>query len=322
MNEASTLHIPSSGAQDWFNSIVKKIPHEITTNGIVVDNSYAHSEISLEELQQGLSYALINLETKKAFSYQRSTQIDKSRFSIIITLNQVPFTVTSEAEEESIMLDHPAKAMVLSPKAEISINFPPNAKLYLIIIFLDEQWISKNLADEHNENVIFSLLQLKRPAVMYQMIESNYQRFIHEIIDGKISRILKLSTFVGLISHIFTQFLINEEYQKRKIKDSDADKIIKVISVIEENFIEMPSLEHLAKRIGMSLSKFKYSFKYVTGLTPYQYYLKYKMKKAMDLILNTDRSISEVGYICGYTNLSHFSRVFKRFHGVLPSQLT
>jgi AraC-like DNA-binding protein len=144
---------------------------------------------------------------------------------------------------------------------------------------------------------------------------------INQILEKNSSRIIKLSAFVGLISSLFTRFIDKEGNQKRKMKKYDADSVIHVCNIIEKDIASMPPLVLLSKEAGMSLSKFKYAFKYVTGQTPYQYHLKYKMDKAKELLIKTDKSVSEIGYICGYSNLSHFSRVFKKFHGLLPSEI-
>jgi AraC-like DNA-binding protein len=253
--------------------------------------------------------------------YVRKKQLGENRFSLVITLNQAPFKVIDSEDNQTIFLDHPTKAMILSPHVEVSVDVPIGDKIYLIVIFLDDQWINQNLTDQHNEIKIRDLLNLNRPAVLYQQVETNHMMLIKQIIEAGTSRIIKLSAFIGLISSLFTRFIDKEENQKRKLKKDDADSIIQVCHQIEKEIDAMPTLSVLSKQAGMSLSKFKYAFKYVTGQTPYQYHLKYKMNKAKELLVKTEKSVSEIGYICGYSNLSHFSRVFKKFHGVLPSEI-
>lgn len=321
MSNPITLEIPSSGPSEWLNTIKSIIPHRVEGNCIIVDNQVGYYKISYEKVQEGLSYALIEMKSLMPFRYIRKKNAGENRFSLVITLNQTPFKVNNKEENQTIDLDHPAKAMILSPHAEVSVDVPVGDKMFLIVIFLDDQWINQNLTDRNNERNIQGLLRLNRPAVLYQQVETNHQLLINQILETNTSRIIKLSAFIGLISSLFTRFINKEENQKRKIKKDDVDSIIQVCHQIEKEISAMPSLTILSKQAGMSLSKFKYAFKYVTGQTPYQYHLKYKMNKAKELLIKTDKTISEVGYICGYTNLSHFSRVFKKFHGVLPSEL-
>lgn len=77
----------------------------------------------------------------------------------------------------------------------------------------------------------------------------------------------------------------------------------------------------LSKIAGMSLSKFKRLFRQIFSTTPYQYHLANKMEKSMKTLKEDSYSISEIGFLMGYSNLSQFSKAFKNHFGVLPSEV-
>ncbi len=72
----------------------------------------------------------------------------------------------------------------------------------------------------------------------------------------------------------------------------------------------------------MSPTKLHRLFKQVFADSVFSYYQQFRMKEAARLLKENKMSVSEVGYQIGFTNLSHFSRVFKEHTGMNPKQYT
>jgi AraC-like DNA-binding protein len=83
-----------------------------------------------------------------------------------------------------------------------------------------------------------------------------------------------------------------------------------------------PQLNALAKMAGMSETKMKQLFKQVFGDTIYNYYQNERMHEAGFLLKHAGYSVSETGYRLGFSNLSHFSRLFEKHYGVTPKKYT
>jgi AraC-like DNA-binding protein len=79
-----------------------------------------------------------------------------------------------------------------------------------------------------------------------------------------------------------------------------------------------PIIKNLASQIGMSESKFKRLFKQIFGDSFFSYYQKFRMKEAARLIKENRMSVSEVGFSLGFSNLSHFAKVFQEHVGMKP----
>jgi AraC-like DNA-binding protein len=79
------------------------------------------------------------------------------------------------------------------------------------------------------------------------------------------------------------------------------------------------SAKRLAGECGVSLRQLERFFPRVTGMTPQRWLNVLRQKKAVELIAS-GKSIKEVSYVLGYKQSSHFSRDFKRFYGVAPSE--
>ena len=80
------------------------------------------------------------------------------------------------------------------------------------------------------------------------------------------------------------------------------------------------NVKKLAERCGVSRRQLERFFPSATGKTPQQWLNYLRQQKAFQLIASS-QSVKEVSIRLGYKQSSHFSREFKRFHGVPPSEL-
>ena len=95
----------------------------------------------------------------------------------------------------------------------------------------------------------------------------------------------------------------------------------RVLEYIEAHLDKDLSLSRLAGVAGVSLSHFKVLFKRSTGLTVHEYVVRRRVERARDLLLNGERSISDVALDVGFAHASHLARSMRRVLGVLPSAL-
>lgn len=106
------------------------------------------------------------------------------------------------------------------------------------------------------------------------------------------------------------------------ISAGDLESMKKIHNILITNYQqEFPSIHTLAKWALMSESKFKKLFKRVFGAGPFEYYQKNRMQKAKELLMEGHYSISQIGNMLGYQNLSNFSCSFKKEFSVLPSNI-
>ncbi|NHR07146.1 GlxA family transcriptional regulator [Chromobacterium haemolyticum] len=88
-----------------------------------------------------------------------------------------------------------------------------------------------------------------------------------------------------------------------------------------ESNIENPrSLEHLAAELGVSLRHLERLFKRYLSTTPAQYYLDLRLRRARELLLQTNMSVMEVTVACGFLSSSHFSKSYRGLFGYPPSR--
>lgn len=96
------------------------------------------------------------------------------------------------------------------------------------------------------------------------------------------------------------------------------DLIYKSLTYINSNYFKDISASDVAAAVGMSYSRFSHSFGSVTGRSFKEYLNLIRVKKAEELLITTDDSISEITEKCGYCSPSYFILTFKRAKGITP----
>lgn len=91
-------------------------------------------------------------------------------------------------------------------------------------------------------------------------------------------------------------------------------------SIMEKNYAYALRIEEFAQLSNRSLSSFKRDFKQEFGTTPGAWLKERRLKRAANLLVSTDYSISDVALESGFDNIPHFSRAFKDLFGVPPSK--
>ena len=93
----------------------------------------------------------------------------------------------------------------------------------------------------------------------------------------------------------------------------------RVREYVEEHLDENVSVEALAGAAGLSMYHFARAFKQSEGLTPHEYLVQCRVRRAQELLAGTDLPISEIALASGFSDQSHCARRFREHVGVTPS---
>jgi AraC family transcriptional regulator len=78
------------------------------------------------------------------------------------------------------------------------------------------------------------------------------------------------------------------------------------------------SLAFVAGECRLSVSHFARSFKQCTGKPPHRWLLEKRVEKAKELLIDAELPLAEIALECGFSDQSHFTRVFSRTVGTSP----
>lgn len=88
------------------------------------------------------------------------------------------------------------------------------------------------------------------------------------------------------------------------------------IDLIKMNLQTEILFDDVAKSLNISPSRLRYLFKNQVGMSPSQYIKNLKMQKAKELVETTFLNAKQIMTLLGINDQSHFTRDFKRVHGV------
>ncbi|HEY1685220.1 MAG TPA: AraC family transcriptional regulator [Tepidisphaeraceae bacterium] len=101
---------------------------------------------------------------------------------------------------------------------------------------------------------------------------------------------------------------------------SPADTHIKRAQTLIASAIDRPlKMRQIAKQVSMGYSYFRRSFRQRTGLSPKQYHLQLRMRKAQNLLASTSLSVKEIADSLGFDTPFHLSAAFKSRLGISPT---
>lgn len=96
------------------------------------------------------------------------------------------------------------------------------------------------------------------------------------------------------------------------------ESIKKVLTYIRENYRERIYIRDLAALINVNEQYFCRFFKRAIGKTPMEYVNEIRIRRAAEMVVNTDDLIMDICLECGFNNLGNFLREFKKYTGMTP----
>jgi len=144
---------------------------------------------------------------------------------------------------------------------------------------------------------------------------------INQILDTSLHGAAPIFFFMARIMELIN-CMLNEKTEENglPVTSLDMEQMEKAQIILKNNLEDPPSVNDLARRVGVSAAKLKQIFPKVCGMPPYAYLRKLRMEKALDLLNNGKMNVTETAYEVGYSSLSHFARVFAGHFGMKPSK--
>ena len=111
-----------------------------------------------------------------------------------------------------------------------------------------------------------------------------------------------------------------DSYEQYLVK-KDVQFLEKIHQVIEENMDDSDfNIDTIASGIGLSRSAFFKKLKSLTGLAPVDLVKEIRLNKSVELIKNTDLSISEIAFAVGFKDSGYYSKCFRKKYNQTPRE--
>ncbi|OZB32852.1 MAG: AraC family transcriptional regulator [Pseudomonas sp. 34-62-33] len=99
---------------------------------------------------------------------------------------------------------------------------------------------------------------------------------------------------------------------------SSHPKLTQAVLLMEANIEEPLTTDEIAQHVCVSRRQLERIFKQYLNRVPSQYYLELRLNKARQLLMQTSKSIIQIGLSCGFSSGPHFSSAYRNFFGATP----
>lgn len=136
--------------------------------------------------------------------------------------------------------------------------------------------------------------------------------------DGHIFEGTDKFIFLKTIKSILPE--VSKEHMPIVLPTTNDERVKRIIDYLANNLADNHSLQTTGKRFGISDRSLSRLFQTSLGISFLQYLKMLRMVKALELILQTNNSLSQISYLTGYQSLAAFSKAFFLFTNQRPSE--
>lgn len=273
----------------------------------------------VDVIEPGLSYRIVNYKINKDFELTSSAS-DKFNLNIyfyqFFSNDKVFFQMGKNVIETD---GNSYRAIVLTNTAVFQkLAIKKGTEVKGVTIEISEEWIMRNICSAKSVSL------LRENDFLLKVLTAKPRKILDEIFSDhshlQIPQLFIKSRMLRLLDQFLQNILkANSIESFVSISPKDFESILTVEKILLENYNgAFPKIEKLARIALMSESKLKKIYKQSFGMGLYEYYQKNRMHKAKEMLNTGEYSVSEVGAMLGYSNLSNFSTSFKKEFNQLP----
>jgi len=169
---------------------------------------------------------------------------------------------------------------------------------------------------------IFRQLDLERRSIIQIGVSDSlvimFDMMIKEIIQKQYNYEIILSAMLLQLLHYISSKAYHQDNSNHSGKNNEL--INMSINYINMNYYKNITVKELAGISGLCVSRYINVFRENIGFTPKEYMIKVRLDKACEMLYNTNLSIKEIALLTGFEDQLYFSRVFKKYKKVSPTE--
>ena len=118
---------------------------------------------------------------------------------------------------------------------------------------------------------------------------------------------------------LFDLIIFLSRSRENRSENQPISRLAGLFSTLEASFQEDWTLERMAKYANMSVNTLLRNFQAAAKQTPLNYLNSLRLNAASLMLVNTDRAVSEIAYLCGFRDSNYFTKRFRKFYKMTPS---
>lgn len=151
------------------------------------------------------------------------------------------------------------------------------------------------------------------------------RKIIHEIITcqlkGGLKKVFLSAKALELLTLQVQAYTPNPTTNQTLKTRNDHEAMIAVRDILMARLDNPPSMHELAREAGINEFKLKKGFREIYGDTVFGFQAKQRLEKAHKLLIQTEKSSSEIAAELGFSSPQHFSKAFKKQFGITPGNM-
>ena len=251
---------------------------------------------------------------------ERTNELAEGQHDIVFLLTGVFSTFLSSGQ---IIQPEQANLMICKHVVSSILSMPKDTMFGSVTIAVSREYLNQ-LFGQINHPVVESVLKAGDNFVLETGISTAIIRTANDLVDHSIS--VSLESYYNklkceeLLCQIFNLLIKRNAVPTGKMHINDIKAIYGIKNRILLHLNIAPNIASLSKNAGISEPKLRKLFKQTFNKGVFEYYQYSRMLQAARLLKDKHLSVSEVGYQLGFTNLSHFSKVFEKHFGLKPKK--
>lgn len=191
-----------------------------------------------------------------------------------------------------------------------------------IVIHWNTDLLGKEWVEKREFQTIRKLLQSSEQGLKF---DADFAMAL----KGKLERLLTLSSFDKLMSLLEilnelsltqkTKMLCDRNFQNQLNLD-DHERVNMIYHYVRTNYTQRFTLKDIANEVHMGRESFSRFFSKIMNKPFFSFLNEYRVNAACELLIESDRQVTQICYACGFESLPFFYRQFKKYKGNSPHQ--
>lgn len=235
----------------------------------------------------------------------------------------------SREGDPTVMTVGPTALVVLEPEGQPPAQMVFTGRQTMINLFADRDALEDLWRGREQElpGVLQAFLAgtLTQTATRRLPLKADLMRCLEDLRrcehEGFARTLFMRSKGFEILCHIVKMLEIDESFGGADASLATSKGVLRAQQILKQRFVSPPSLDDLAKEVGVSRSGLCAGFRQIVGQSIFGYIQELRMEKARELLSETAEPITEVAYAVGYSHQSSFTIAVQRRFGMSPSEL-
>ncbi|MVM40545.1 helix-turn-helix domain-containing protein [Spirosoma sp. HMF3257] len=260
--------------------------------------------------------------SKKEFTFNRGAITAIEQGILIAFNNYFDDGFEETGLQKTVLIEEIPSIQIVPLHSGSSIQLPKHAHQKQIFIMVSIDYLQSLLKEELSR--FDFLFGRANQFFIEEFMSADILRIANEISKSGIQPALpafyyKLKT-VELLYFLFRDLRKRKETAHQNLSAGELKAIYKVRDALLVRLNEPIPVKDLVRIAGMNELKLRKLFIQIFGLGLYAYFQRIRMQEAARLLREENLTVSETGYRLGFTNLSHFTRLFEQHMGSKPKK--